>query len=121
MRIFVNSRFAPSLNAGQWLVRRRRAEFVAAPPKRFAWASGFVLALTMACLAAPDNVVGPLNLLVCAACLVRLFFETALGICCGCRVCKRFDNEQARPCPGGVCEIVPAPGAGPGCPGVAHA
>jgi hypothetical protein len=72
-------------------------------------------------LVALDKAVGPANLLVCAACLGLLDLETALGICIRCKICKRFDNEQARLCPGGVCKTVPAPGARPGCPGVAHA
>lgn len=95
-------------------------EYVGAPQERAAWARGFVLALTMLCPMALDDVVGPLDLLVGAACRVLLFFETAFRICIGCKVCKRFNKEQARLCPG-VCGTVPAPGAGTGCHGVAHA
>src|SRR5450759_2028034 len=47
VRIFVNPLYAPSLIIGQWAVRKQQPEYVGAPQKRFAWAIGFVLALTM--------------------------------------------------------------------------
>jgi hypothetical protein len=75
----------------------------------------------VACLVALDKAVGPVNLLVCAACLRLHFFEPALGICMGCKTHERFNEQQARLCPGGVRKTGPAPRAGPGCPGVAHA
>lgn len=112
IRIFVNPRFAPSLILGQWMVRRQQPEWVGAPQKRFAWAIGFVLALVMLYLVVLRHVIGPINLFVCAACLVLLFFETAFGICIGCKVYNWFNKEQAQLCPGGVCEIVPERGAG---------
>jgi hypothetical protein len=108
IRIFVNPRYAPSLVVGQWIVRRQQPEYVGAPQKRFAWAIGFVLALTMLWLVVIQRVVGPVNLIVCAACLVLLFFETAFGICLGCKVYNLFHQEQAQLCPGGVCEAPPA-------------
>jgi hypothetical protein len=85
---------------------------VGAPQKRFAWAIGFVLAVVMLYLVVIEHVVGPVNLIVCAACLVLLFFETAFGICIGCKVYNLFNREQAQLCPGAVCEFVPARGAG---------
>jgi hypothetical protein len=112
IRIFVNPRFAPSLILGQWMVRKQQPEWVGAPQKRFAWAIGFVLALVMLYLVVLRHVIGPINLFVCAACLVLLFFETAFGICIGCKVYNWFNKEQAQLCPGGVCEIVPERGAG---------
>jgi hypothetical protein len=87
---------------------------VGAPQKRFAWAIGFALALTMLYLVVIRHVIGPINLIVCASCLVLLFFESAFGICIGCTVYNWFNKDQAQFCPGGVCEFVPAPGAGGG-------
>jgi hypothetical protein len=109
IRIFVNPRYAPSLILGQWFVRKQQPEYVGAPQKRFAWAIGFVLALTMLYLVVINNLIGPVNLIVCAACLVLLFFETAFGICLGCKVYNLFHSEQAQLCPGGVCEMAPEP------------
>jgi hypothetical protein len=107
LRIFVNPRYAPSLIVGQWIVRKQQPEYVGAPQKRFAWAIGLVLALVMWYLVVLNNVIGPLNLIVCAACLTLLFFEAAFGICIGCRVYNFFHKEQAQQCPGGACEVQP--------------
>jgi len=107
IRIFVNPRYAPSLVIGQWMVRAQQPEWVGAPQKRFAWAIGFALALAMFFLLVVNNVVGPINLLVCATCLVLMFFETAFGICIGCKVYNLLHKEQAQLCPGGVCELPP--------------
>jgi hypothetical protein len=112
LRIFVNPRFAPSLILGQWMVRQQQPEWVGAPQKRFAWAIGFGLALAMLYLVVIKHVIGPINLIVCASCLVLLFFESAFGICIGCKVYNGFNKEQAQLCPGGVCAFEPAPGAG---------
>ena len=114
IRIFVNPRFAPSMILGQWMVRKQQPEYVGAPQKRFAWAIGFVLAVVMLYLVVIKHVIGPINLIVCSACLVLLFFETAFGICIGCKVYNWFNKEKAQLCPGGVCEIEPARGVGGG-------
>jgi len=112
IRIFINPRYAPSLILGQWVVHWQQPEYVGAPQKRFAWAIGFVLALTMLYLVVIKHLIGPINLIVCSACLMLLFFETSFGICIGCKVYNLFNKEQAQLCPGGVCEFEPAPGAG---------
>jgi hypothetical protein len=114
IRIFVNPKFAPSLILGQWMVRKQQPEWVGAPQKRFAWAIGFVLAVVMLYLVVIKHLIGPVNLIVCAACLVLLFFETAFGICIGCKVYNLFNKTPAQLCPGGVCEVAPEPGAGGG-------
>jgi hypothetical protein len=116
IRIFVNPTFAPSLILGQWMVRKQQPEWVGAPQKRFAWAIGFVLAAVMLYLVVIQHVIGPVNLFVCAACLVLLFFESAFGICIGCKVYNAFHKEQAQLCPGGTCEVAPERGAGGGWP-----
>jgi len=108
VRIFINPRYAPSLIVGQWMVRRQQTEWTGAPQKRFAWAIGFALALTMWYLVVLNNVIGPVNLIVCAACLTLLFFETAFGICIGCNIYNLFNKEKAQLCPGGVCEVLPS-------------
>jgi hypothetical protein len=112
IRIFINPRYAPSLILGQWVVRKQQPEYVGAPQKRFAWAIGFVLALTMWYLVVLNNVIGPINLIVCTLCLTLLFFETAFGICIGCKFYNLFNKEKTQLCPGGVCEVKPATGFG---------
>lgn len=105
IRIFVNPRFAPIMILGQWMVRKQQPEWTGAPQKRFAWAIGFVLAATMLYLVVLNNVIGPVNLIVCSLCLILLFFETAFGICIGCKIYNLFNKEKAQLCPGGVCEM----------------
>ncbi len=113
IRLFVNPKFAPSMILGRFAVRRQREEWVGAPQKRFAWAVGFALALTMFYLVVLNNVVGPVNLIVCLICLLLLFFETAFGICVGCSIYNLFNREKAQLCPGGICDISQTPAARP--------
>lgn len=105
IRIFVNPRFAPIMILGQWMVRKQQPEWSGAPQKRFAWAIGFALAAVMLYLVVLNNVIGPINLIVCSICLLLLFFETAFGICVGCKIYNVLNKEKAQLCPGGVCEM----------------
>ena len=105
IRIFINPRYAPAMIVGQWVVRKQQPDYVGAPQKRFAWGIGFTLACTMLYLLVIKQVIGPINMLVCGLCLVLMFFETAFGICIGCKVYNWFNKEQAQLCPGGVCEV----------------
>jgi hypothetical protein len=112
IRIFMNPLYAPSLIVGQWIVRRQQPEYVGAPQKRFAWAIGFVLALAMLYLVVLNNLMGPVNLIVCSICLLLLFCEAAFGICIGCKIYNAFNREKAQLCPGGVCEVPPGKQSG---------
>ena len=112
LRIFISPKWSPSLIVGQWVVRKQEPEYVGAPQKRFAWAIGWVLALTMFYLVVLQGVVGPINLLVCGSCLLLLFFETAFGICIGCKVYDLLRPEKAQLCPGNVCTYTPPAQAG---------
>jgi len=104
IRVLVNPKYAPSLVLGRIAVRRQQPEYVGAPQKRFAWLIGLVLAACMMYLVVFRNVRGPVNLLICALCLVLLFFESAFGICIGCTIYNWFNQEKAQLCPGNVCE-----------------
>jgi hypothetical protein len=109
IRLFINPLLAPSMVLGQWMVRRQQPEWTGAAQKRFAWAIGFVLALSMFYLVVLKGAVGPMNLLVCATCLCLLFLESAFGICLGCWLYKLWKPEQAMLCPGDACEYSPDP------------
>jgi hypothetical protein len=109
LRIFVNPRYAPSLVLGQWLVRKQQPEWTGAPQKRFAWGIGLVLALTMFWLLVVQQMIGPVNILVCAICLTFMFFESALGICIGCKIYEWVVRKPPELCPGGVCAFDPDP------------
>jgi hypothetical protein len=105
VRLFVNPRWAPSLIVGQWIVRHQQPEWVGAPQKRFAWGLGLALAIGMFFLMVVNQVIGPINMLVCGTCLVLMFFESAFGICLGCKLYNLFNREAAQLCPGGACAI----------------
>jgi len=105
IRIFINPRFSPSMILGRLATRKQSPEWTGAPQKRFAWAVGLSLAVLMFYLIVINNTIGPLNLIVCATCLILLFFESAFGTCLACKVYNAFSNQQAQLCPGGVCEV----------------
>ncbi|MBI4984028.1 MAG: DUF4395 domain-containing protein [Rhodocyclales bacterium] len=105
IRIFINPRYAPSMILGRFAVRNQVPEWSGAPQKRFAWAVGWALAVLMFILIVLNDVVGPINLLVCATCLTLMFFESAFGICLACKIYNAFSRQQAQHCPGGVCAV----------------
>ena len=101
----LDPRWAPSMIVGRWIVRNQTPEWVGAPQKRFAWGLGMALGLVMLNLMVLNQTMGPLNMLVCGSCLTLMFFESAFGICLGCKLYNLFNKEQAQLCPGGVCEV----------------
>jgi hypothetical protein len=111
IRLFVNPRWAPAMILGQWAVHGQMPEYVGAPQKRFAWALGWLLGLLMLYLIVVKGVIGPINLLVCGTCLLLLFFESAFGICLGCKLHDLLRPEKAKLCPGGACAYTPPAGS----------
>lgn len=107
MRIFVNPKYAPSMVLGRWVVNKQTPEYVGAPQKRWAWGFGFFLASVMFYLVVLNEIRGPINILTCALCLGLLFFESAFGICAGCKVYNWFHRGGAKYCPGNSCQINP--------------
>jgi hypothetical protein len=105
IRVLVNPRFAPSLVIGRFMVRGQVPEYTGAPQKRFAWALGLIIALIMAVWVIGLNQAGPVAILGCLTCILLLFFETAFGICVGCRIYNWIWPGQAQLCPGGACDI----------------
>jgi len=105
IRVLVSPRFAPSLALGRFMVRNQTPEYVGAAQKRFAWSLGLIIAIGMGFWVLVLNAGGPVAMLGCLSCLTLLFFETAFGICVGCLVYQKLWPEEARYCPGNVCEI----------------
>ena len=105
IRVLINPRYSPTLIMARWMVNNQTAEYVGAPQKRFAWAIGLVLATFMMFLVVINDVRGPINMITCLVCLILLFFESAFGICVGCKMYNLFNKEKAQLCPGNVCEI----------------
>lgn len=105
IRVLISPRFAPSLIIGRLIVRNQTPEYVGAKQKLFAWIIGIVLALTMFVLMIVVNSYSPISGLICLICLIFLFFESAFGICLGCKVYSLIYKEKAQYCPGEVCEL----------------
>lgn len=105
IRVLINPRFSPTLILGRLIVRKQVPEYVGAKQKKFAWIIGIVLALTMFVLQVLVNAYSPITGMICFICLIFLFFESAFGICLGCKVYPWIYKEKAQYCPGEVCDV----------------
>jgi hypothetical protein len=105
IRVFVNPKFSPSLIIGRLIVRNQVPEYVGARQKKFAWIIGIVLATIMFIHLVVVNAFSPITGIVCLICLIFLFFESAFGICLGCKFYPLFFKEKAQYCPGEVCDV----------------
>jgi len=105
IRVFINPRFAPTLILGRWIVRNQVPEYVGAPQKKFAWVIGLCLAVIMLILQVMVNSYSPITGMICLICLVFLLFESAFGICLGCKFYPLFFKDKVQYCPGEVCEV----------------
>ncbi|MBM4172522.1 MAG: DUF4395 domain-containing protein [Ignavibacteria bacterium] len=105
IRVFISPRYSPFLIIGRFIVRNQVPEYVGAEQKKFAWIIGVALASVMFIHIVILNARGPIAGLICLICLIFLFFETAFGICLGCKVYSWIYKEKAQYCPGEVCEV----------------
>ncbi len=105
IRVFVNPKFSPSLIIGRLIVRNQVPEYVGAQQKKFAWIIGVVLATIMFILLVVVNSYSPITGIICLICLIFLFFESAFGICLGCKFYSMFYKEKAQYCPGEICDV----------------
>ena len=105
VRVLINPKYAPTLILGRWIVRNQVPEYVGAPQKKFAWVIGLALAVTMFVLLNLVNSYSPITGLICLICIIFLFFESAFGICLGCKVYPLFSKGKVQYCPGEVCEV----------------
>ncbi|HMI77599.1 MAG TPA: DUF4395 domain-containing protein [Ferruginibacter sp.] len=104
VRVFVNPRFSPTLIIGRLIVRNQVPEYVGAAPKKFAWMIGIILSATMFIFMVAVNSFSPVTGIVCLVCLLFLFFESAFGICLGCKFYSIFHKGKVQYCPGEICD-----------------
>jgi hypothetical protein len=104
IRVFVNPRYAPTLILGRLIVWNQTPEHVGARQKKFAWEIGLGLAAIMFAHLVVVNAFSPITGIICLICLIFLFFESAFGICLGCKFYSVFFKEKVQYCPGEVCE-----------------
>lgn len=105
IRVFINPKFSPTLIIGRLIVRNQVPEYVGAPQKRFAWLIGVALATTIFILLVVLNSISVITGLICFICLIFLFFETAFGICIGCKCYGLIYKNKAQYCPGEICDV----------------
>lgn len=105
IRVFISPRFAPTLILGRLIVHNQTPEYVGAAQKKFAWIIGVVLAATMFVFFLIVNAFSFITGIICLICLIFLFFESAFGICLGCKFYPLFFKGKVQYCPGEVCEV----------------
>ena len=112
IKVLLNPQYSPLSLVANLIVRKQTPEYVGAIQKRFAWSIGLALATTMAIVLFGLGIVGPINLVICAICLVFMFMESAFGICVGCKVYNgliRFgviaEPAYKPACAGNVCAV----------------
>lgn len=105
IRVFINPKYAPTLILGRLVVFNQTPEYVGAQQKKFAWVIGLALGVIMLVLQIIVNSFSPITGLICFICLIFLFFESAFGICLGCKFYSWFYKEKAQYCPGEVCDV----------------
>ena len=104
IRVFINPKYSPTLILGRLIVRNQVPEYVGARQKKFAWTIGVALSATMFILLVVVNAYSPITGITCLVCLIFLFFESAFGICLGCKFYSLFYREKAQFCPGEICD-----------------
>ncbi len=105
IRLFISPKFAPLLILGRMMVTNQNPEYVGAPQKKFAWGIGLALSSMMFVFMVVLNTFSIITGLTCLLCLILTFFETAFGICIGCKVYGMFNKGKAQYCPGEVCDV----------------
>ena len=104
VRVFINPRYAPSLIIGRLIVRNQTPEYVGAKQKRFAWIIGLFLSATMFTFLVVVNAYSPITGFGCLFCLIFLFFESAFGICLGCKFYSLIYKDKTQYCTGEICD-----------------
>lgn len=105
IRLFIQPKYSPVLILARLIVSNQNPEYVGAAQKKFAWYIGLVLSFTMFMLMVVFNTYSIITGLVCLVCLILLFFETAFGICIGCKIYNLVKKEKAQYCPGEICDV----------------
>jgi hypothetical protein len=105
IRVFINPKFSPTLIFARLIVRNQTPEYVGAAQKKFAWVIGVALAATMFFFFIIVNAYSAITGIICLICLIFLFFESAFGICLGCKFYPLFFKGKVQYCPGEVCDV----------------
>ncbi len=113
--IFINPKFSPTVFIGYIFVRKQSVLPIGAVQKKFAWSLGLMLSTAIFILSFylinDPSYFDPVCMM-CLICLFLLFFETAFGICIGCKLyylfiwLKIFKEPEIKPnCMGDACDV----------------
>jgi hypothetical protein len=113
--VFINPKFAPTMFIAKWIVSKQTPLYVGAIQKKFAWSMGIGLSAVVFLLSLQlitNPAFFPPVCILCLTCLILLYFETAFGICIGCKFyflaikLKLIKEPKRRPnCTGDSCSI----------------
>ena len=87
--VFVNPKFSPTIFIAYVFVRKQSPLPIGAVQKRFAWSLGLTLSIVifgLSLLLINDISFFEPVCFLCLICLILLYFETAFGICVGCKL-----------------------------------
>ena len=101
----ISPTYSPSLLLGKFIVRNQKPEYVGGLQKRFAWTLGWIISWPMMYWFVLHWDITFYKVMVCVLCLTLMTLESAFSICVGCMIYKAITREDAKHCPGGVCEI----------------
>jgi len=101
----ISPRYSPSLLLGKFVVQNQKPEYVGGLQKRFAWTLGWFISLPLVWWFVLHWDITFYKVLLCVLCLLLTFLESAFSICVGCYIYKLITREDAKYCPGGVCEV----------------
>ncbi|WP_457746069.1 DUF4395 domain-containing protein [Sulfurimonas sp.] len=101
----ISPTYSPSLLLGKFIVRNQKPEYVGGLQKRFAWTLGWIISWPMMYWFVLHWDITFYKVLICVLCLTLMTLESAFSICVGCIIYKAITREDAKHCPGGVCEI----------------
>ncbi len=104
IRVLINPKFSPTLILGRLIVGNQTPEYVGVQQKKFAWVIGVILSSTMFILMVVVNSYSLITGIICVICLVFLFFESAFGICLGCKFYPLIFKEKPQRCAGEICD-----------------
>jgi len=105
IRLFITPKLAPLLIIGRFIVSNQNPEYVGAAQKKFAWYIGFAISTVMFFLLVVVNAYSAITGIACLICLILMFFESAFGICLGCKLYGILKKDKAKYCPGEICDI----------------
>ena len=104
IRVFINPKYSPTLITGRLIVHNQSPEYVGARQKKFAWIIGVTLSAIMFIFMVLMNSYSIITGSICLICLIFLFFESAFGICLGCKFYPLLFKEKMEYCPGEICD-----------------